>query len=122
MLVSWVKEHFSNYWAAEMDVAMSAKPTNCYIAQKDGIVIGFACFDTTAKGFFGPTGVIETYRSKGIGKILLIKALAALHNSGHVYGIIGGVGPASYYQTVVGAEIIKGSEHNIYSNLLKKNE
>jgi len=122
LLVSWVGRNFSQFWASEVDVAFSSIPATCYVAQKDGEIIGFSCYNTTAKGFFGPTGVAERARSKGVGKILLIKALAALKASGHVYGIIGGVGPAEYYKKVVQAEIIKGSEDSIYKHLLRKND
>ena len=120
MLVEWTKTHFSEYWASEMDMAFSCQPVTCFIAQSGHQPVGFACFETTAKNFFGPTGVLPAYRGSGVGKILLLKALQALRSLGYAYAIIGGVGPAAYYQKTVGAVIIEGSERSIYDNLLKK--
>ena len=36
----------------------------------------------------------------------------------YAYAIVGGVGPASYYEKVVNAEIIVDSEKSIHQNLL----
>lgn len=82
--------------------------------------MGFACYESTAKNFFGPTGTLESERGKGIGKVLLIKSLESLRELGYVYAIIGGVGPAEFYEKAVGAKIIDGSEISIYQHLLKK--
>ncbi len=41
-------------------------------------LVGFAAYDITYKDFFSPTGVIEGYRGKGIGKVLLLKVLLAM--------------------------------------------
>ncbi len=118
----WVGANFSAYWASEVRVAFAAKPVTCWIAQKANKIIGFACYDTTTRGFFGPTGTIEEERGKGVGKILTIKALESLRELGFAYGIIGGVGPASYYEKIVGAKIIEGSENNIYQYLIRKDK
>ena len=82
--------------------------------------MGFSCYETTAKNFFGPTGVLPAYRGIGIGKVLLIKALMSLRALGYAYAVIGGVGPAAYYQKVVGAVIIEGSGRSVYQDLLRK--
>ena len=58
-------------------------------------------------------------RNQGIGKVLLIKSLQGLKNLGYTYGIIGGVGPAAFYEKAVAAKIIEGSEISIYQNMLK---
>ena len=122
LLTQWTETNFSSFWANEVEVAFSQSPVSCFIAQAEGKPIGFACYETTSKSYFGPTGVLEQYRGSGIGKVLLIKALQALKELGYVYGIIGGVGPAAYYQKAVGAMIIEGSEQSIYNHLLKKND
>src|SRR5690606_5705711 len=71
-IVDWVRENFSARWASECDVAMTGRPPGCYIAVKESgkkkEIIGFACHDATCKNFFGPTGVLESERGKGIGK------------------------------------------------------
>lgn len=119
IVVNWIREHFSTNWADETEAAFTALPVNCLVAQREQEILGFACFESTSKNFFGPTGVLPTERGKGIGKILLIKALHALKEMGYTYAIIGGVGPASYYERVVDAKIIEKSEKSIYQNLLK---
>ncbi|MCL6259130.1 GNAT family N-acetyltransferase [Aquiflexum sp. TKW24L] len=116
----WVFEHFGIYWANEVEAAFTQLPVNCWIAQKGNEIMGFACFEATAKNFFGPTGTMEAWRGKGIGKILLVKSLQSLKEMGYAYAIIGGVGPADFYKNSVGASIIEGSEISIYQNLLRK--
>lgn len=119
IIVSWVRAHFSDYWANEVDVAFSNQPVSCFVAQRDNDILGFSCYECSGKNFFGPTGTVKSERNKGIGKVLLIKSLEGLKNMGYSYGIIGGVGPASYYEKIVNAKIIEGSEKSIYQNLLK---
>lgn len=63
---------------------------------------------------------METERGKGIGKVLLVKSLESLREMGYAYAIIGGVGPAEFYEKAVRAKTIEGSEINIYQNLLRK--
>jgi len=119
IITEWVGKYFSKNWADENEAAFTSLPVNCFIAQRDQEILGFACFESTAKNFFGPTGVLPSERGKGIGKILLVKSLTALKEMGYTYAIIGGVGPASYYEQVVNAKIIEKSEKSIYQNLLK---
>lgn len=119
IVVDWVGQNFSRNWADETSVAFSSLPINCYIAQRDQDILGFACFESTARNFFGPTGVIPSERGKDIGKLLLVKSLLAMRDIGYTYAIIGGVGPAAYYEKTVGATIIEKSEKSIYQHLLK---
>lgn len=109
---------FSEKWASETHVALSRQPAACFIATKDSRIIGFACYDTTMRGFFGPTGVAEEARGKGVGKALLFMALHALRDSGHAYGIIGGVGPREFYEKACGAIEIPGSDPGVYADIL----
>ena len=118
IVASWVAEHFSPKWESEVKVAFSRQPVTCYIATKDQQILGFACYETTARGFFGPTGVGEDARGTGIGKALLFKCLGGLKGLGHVYGIIGGVGPKEYYQKACGAVVIEGSDPGLYRDIL----
>lgn len=122
IVVNWVKNHFSENWASEVDVSFQNKPVSCFLAQRENEILGFSCYESTAKNFFGPTGILENERNKSIGKILLVKSLEALKELGYTYAIIGGVGPAGYYKKTVNAEIIEGSEHSIYQNMLKQKD
>jgi len=118
IVAEWVGEHFSPKWVSEAKVSFSRQPITCFIATKDKKILGFACYDTTCKGFFGPTGVSEDARGTGIGKALLFKALEGLRDSGHAYGFIGGVGPKEFYAKAVGAVEIEGSDPGVYADLL----
>jgi len=118
IVAGWVGEHFSPKWVSEVKVAMSRQPVTCFIATKDKEILGFACIETTAKGFYGPTGVAEAARGTGIGKALLFKAMEALRDSGYVYGVIGGVGPREFYEKACNASEIPGSDPGIYTDIL----
>lgn len=109
---------FSEKWASEAEVAITRQPAACFIATRDKRILGFACYDTTMRGFFGPTGVAEDARGLGLGKALLMRSLEALRESGHAYAIIGGVGPREFYAKACGAIEIPGSDPGIYGDIL----
>ncbi len=118
LVAEWVGRHFSPKWVSEAKTAFARQPINCFIATKDKKILGFACYDVTARGFFGPTGVAEEARGQGLGRVLLVCALRALREMGHAYGIIGGVGPAEFYAKTVGAMPIEGSSPGVYVDIL----
>jgi ribosomal protein S18 acetylase RimI-like enzyme len=109
---------FSEKWASEAEVALTRQPVACFIATKEKRILGFACYDTTMRGFFGPTGVAQEVRGMGLGKALLFKSLEALREIGHAYAIIGGVGPQDFYANTCGAIVIPGSDPGIYGDIL----
>jgi predicted N-acetyltransferase YhbS len=115
----WVRRNFSDYWVSELTVAMAHQPPGCLVAIVEGEVVGFACYDATARGFFGPTGVAESQRGKGIGAALLHHTLAAMKAQGYAYAIIGGVGPVEFYAGAVGAVPIVAGDGDVYQGLLR---
>ena len=119
-VIEWVWNHFSQGWADECEVTFSHQPVSSFIAVTDREIAGFASYDAAGRNFFGPTGIIESFRGRGIGEALLLYSLSAMREQGYGYGIIGGVGPADFYTKAVGAVLIEGSEPGIYSNPLKK--
>jgi GNAT superfamily N-acetyltransferase len=120
LVLSWIQAHFSEYWVSECEIAFTNRPPSCFIAVENGEMIGFACYDATAKGFFGPTGVSEAARGKGAGKALLLAALHDMRAQGYGYAIIGGVGPADFYAKASGAVEIPDSTPGIYGGMLRK--
>jgi hypothetical protein len=121
ILLKWVESSFSSTWALECESAFGATPPSCYITVENETLIGFACYDCTRKNFFGPTGVAEPARGKGVGLSLLLACLHAMRDDGYAYAIIGGVGPTEYYAKTVGATLIEGSSPGVYDfGLLKK--
>lgn len=117
-VAEFVKTHFSPKWVSEVEVALTRQPVACFIATREKQILGFACFDTTQRGFFGPTGVAENARGLGLGKALLMKSLEALREIGFAYAIIGGVGPKEFYAKACGAIEIPGSDPGTYQDIL----
>jgi GNAT superfamily N-acetyltransferase len=115
----FVTDNFSAKWADELSVGFARQPVSVYIATIDRELAGFAAYECTRRGFFGPTGVIDSARGKGIGKALLLASLWSLREMGYVYAIIGAAGPVRFYQKTVGAIIIPDSEPGIYTDALK---
>ncbi len=119
LIIDWVSQHFSSGWAAETDIAISNTPCSCFVAVKASKIIGFACYDATALGYFGPTGVEKSQRGQGIGHALLRACLLDMKLKGYGYAIAGNVNEPAYYQKAVGAIEIPGSSPGIYNNRVK---
>ena len=120
IVIDWVTQHFGTGWASETEVSFSYQPVACFIATENAKIVGFGCYDSAYRNFFGPTGVEETLRGKGIGKALLLECLLAMKAQGYAYGIIGGVGPALFYEKAVGAVLIEGSNPGIYEGIISE--
>ena len=116
-VLEWVGRHFP-FWAPEVDTTYARLPVSCFLAIREQEILGFACYDSICKNFFGPTGVLDSERRTGIGRALLLASLHAQKAQGYAYAIIGGVGPAEYYAKEVGAVMIEGSTPGIYGGLL----
>jgi predicted N-acetyltransferase YhbS len=116
----WVRAEFSEYWVSEVSVAMAHQPPGCLIATVDGQLVGFACHDATARGFFGPTGVAAAQRGKRIGLALFYHTLMAMKAQGYAYAIVGSAGPVEFYVNVAGAMPIPSDKEDIYQGLLRK--
>ncbi len=119
LVVEWVRVHFSENWASEVSVAITRQPSACLIALDEGQLVGFACYDTTARGFFGPTGVHPDSRGKGIGLALFSAALQTMKTLGHAYAFIGDAGPVDFYAGAVGATVIPAENKGIYEGMLR---
>ena len=115
----FITQEFSVGWADEVMPCYARQPISLYIAIRDGAVVGFAAYESTMRGFFGPTGVAGSERGKDIGKGLLLACLWGQREMGYAYGIIGGVGPAEFYTKCCGATLIPDSTPGIYTDMLK---
>lgn len=116
----FIEENFSESWADEVMTAFTHQPVTCYIATLEKKIIGFGAYECTRRNFFGPTGVKEEFRGKGIGKALLLACLKGMYEMGYVYAIIGGVGPVEFYSKTVGATMIPDSSPGIYVDMLER--
>lgn len=120
LVVDWVREHFSDNWASEVTVAFARRPVACLIAVENGKLLGFACYDIVARGFFGPTGVGPEARGRGVGVALLAAALEALKADGYAYAVIGDAGPVDFYVNAVGAIPIPAPNKGVYEGMLRR--
>lgn len=119
VVLQWIGDAFGLGWVSETDVAFARQPLACFIAVQAEQMIGFACYDATARGVFGPTGVSEAVRGKGVGAALLLACLHDMRALGYAYGIIGGAGPTEFYTKICGATAIPDSWPGMYRGLLR---
>jgi GNAT superfamily N-acetyltransferase len=116
----FVARHFGVAWADEISVGFAHRPVTVYVALRAGRLAGFAAYECTRKDFFGPTGVVESERGRGIGRALLLASLRGLRELGYAYAVIGGVGPVEFYERAVGARLIPDSTPGIYADPLRE--
>lgn len=114
----WILERFNPYWGGEAEMALSHFPTIIWLALRDGQLLGFACHDASALGFFGPTGVDEGVRGQGVGEALLFATLRGMREAGYAYAVIGDPGPIEFYQKRLDAMLIPKSSPGIYRGML----
>ena len=116
---SFATRCFGDLWAVEADRAFNDSPITGYVATSGPEIVGFAVYECTRRGFFGPAGVRDDLRGQGLGAALLLRCLHSMREMGYAYAIIGGVGPAEFYEKVCGAFVIPGSEVGIYGPLFE---
>ena len=119
LVEQWVAKLFGIRWASECEISFMRSPVSCFIATNGFEILGFATYDATARGFFGPTGVMEDARHKGIGRALLFATLTDMAGQGYAYGIIGATTSLDFYRNEVGATEIADSTPGFYAGMLK---
>jgi len=119
---SFAAKCFGELWAVEADRAFNHTPITGYVATRGPEIVGFAVYECTRRGFFGPAGVREDLRGRGLGAALLLRCLESMREMGYAYAVIGGVGPAEFYEKVCGAFVIPGSEVGVYRPLFELRE
>ncbi len=100
----------------EADLAYRQSPITACVAEREGRIVGFAAYECTRRGYFGPTGVLPDERDRGMGAALLFRCLESMGEMGYAYAVIGGVGPKEYYEKLCGAFVIPGSEVGVYGS------
>ena len=120
LVCDWVTKRFGPGWASECEASFARLPVACFIAVRDGDLLGFACYDATARGLFGPTGVAGSERNHGVGTALLLAALRDMGAQGYAYAIIGRPDSAEFYRKHAGAIEIPDSDPGFYRGLIKQ--
>ena len=119
LVVRWVGQQFSPGWASEARSAVANRPVSLFIAMRGGDLVGFCCYDATARGFVGPIGVDARAHGQGVGAALLRACLADMGAVGYAYAIAGAVGAPGFFRRVAGATPIPDSTPGIYKGLLR---
>jgi GNAT superfamily N-acetyltransferase len=117
-IVAWVTAGFGSRWASEAGVALANRPVSLFGAFADRRLVGFACYDATARGMFGPIGVDPSHRASGIGAQLLCACLADMRAVGYAYAVAGSVGAPEFFARVAGATGVEGSTPGLYAGSL----
>jgi GNAT superfamily N-acetyltransferase len=121
LILAWIAEHFSSAWASEAGVALANRPASLFVATRGdpSELVGFCCYDATARGFVGPIGVVESMRGVGVGASLLRVCLGDMRAVGYGYAVVGAVGAPEFFQRVAGATEIPDSTPGIYRGMLR---
>src|SRR5215813_11588722 len=90
---SFVNENFSRGWADEVSVGFARQPVSVYIATMEREVVGFAAYECTRRGFFGPMGVAEEIQGRAVRQALPIASVWALREPGYAYAVTGRPAP-----------------------------
>jgi len=118
-VTAWVRQRWGDGWASECEVAFAREPIACLLAVEDNDLLGFAVYDVAARGVFGPIGVDEPARRRGVGTALLLETMHLMRALGYAYAIVGWVGPAEWYAHAVGAAVIPDSEPGMFRGMLR---
>ena len=119
LICEWVAAQFDSAWASECEAAFARLPLSCFVAVRERELLGFACYDATARGFFGPTGVTESERNHGLGVALLLAALHDMAHQGYAYAVIGAAHSVEFYRKHAGAIEIPDSDPGFYRGKIK---
>lgn len=120
-IVAFARRCGDRDYGDEAEAAFANQPVTCFIAVKEGRLVGFACFEATAKNFFGPMAVEEKERGQGIGRALLLASLHAMREMGYGYAVIGWPARAAvgFYEKCVNARAIERTSPGVYGRMIE---
>jgi phosphoribosylglycinamide formyltransferase-1 len=124
-LAAWIDFHFAPSWWSYEAGAGSA-----WVAERDGVIAGFAAFgarglkfpwlrrwrERADVGVFGPYGVAPNHRKNAIGEALLAAALCGLREARYDYALIPAVGGErliAMYVRRTGAEVVDEFDYDV---------
>ena len=105
-VLTFVEREFGRIWRFEAARAFDDELPKLFVTEEDGEVTGFAAHDVNNRGlgFFGPTGVAESMRGRGLGCALLLASLADLRRLGYARAVIPWTDALDFYRKCSGAE------------------
>lgn len=104
-LHEWLQRTWGPNWAFEGMLALRRPRPSGVVAVQHGRIVGFAVFDSTRPGWFGPMGVEPGLQGGGIGVELCAQALQAMAERGYPEAQIAWAGPRCFYARKLGAVI-----------------
>jgi GNAT superfamily N-acetyltransferase len=101
-VLAFIEHHFGAIWRFEA----SRGPTIFHV-RVNGEIAGFSTHDANNRGlgFFGPTGVAESMRGRGLGRQLLVASLGDLAQRGYQRVVIPWTDAIEFYRKSCGAKI-----------------
>jgi GNAT superfamily N-acetyltransferase len=101
----WVRSIWGDGWAWEVEQSLDRRGAGCYVAMRDGEILGFAAYGANRPSWFGPMGTAPAAEGLGVGRVLLRRCLADQRAGGHTSAQIGWAGPIAFYSKAVGARL-----------------
>jgi N-acetylglutamate synthase-like GNAT family acetyltransferase len=99
-----IERHWTVGWRDAATLGLDHDPVGVFVAEQGGGLVGFAAYEVDqCLGSFGPTGVAESHRGRGLGRRLLWACLDDLQRLGRAECQIGWIGPVGFYYRACGA-------------------
>jgi GNAT superfamily N-acetyltransferase len=102
---AWVRGIWGDGWAWEVEESLERPGAGCYVAVRDGEILGFAAYGANRPSWFGPMGTAPAAEGLGVGRVLLRRCLADQRAAGHGTAQIGWAGPIGFYSKAVAARL-----------------
>jgi len=101
----WVRTIWGDGWAWEVEQSLNRPDAGCYVAVRDGEILGFAAYGANRPSWFGPMGTAPSAEGLGVGRVLLRRCLTDQHAAGRSTAQIGWAGPIAFYSKAVAARL-----------------
>lgn len=105
-VLQFVEREFGRIWRFEASKAFDTEIPQIFVTEEDGVLTGFAAHDVNNRGlgFFGPTGVAQSMRGRGLGCQLLLASLSDLRRLGYDSAVIPWTDALDFYRKCSGAK------------------
>ena len=100
-----MRGHWGDGWAWEVAESLNRPGAGCYVAVRDGEILGFAAYGANRPSWFGPMGTAPAAEGLGVGRVLLRRCLTDQRAGGLTSAQIGWAGPISFYSNAVDARL-----------------
>ncbi|MEK6371399.1 MAG: GNAT family N-acetyltransferase [Acidobacteriota bacterium] len=100
-VLAFIERNFGKIWRFEASRGI------LFFTERNGAITGFAAHEANNRGlgFFGPAGVAESERGKGLGTKLLLACLADARRLGHQRVVIPWTDAIHFYAKACGARV-----------------